>query len=249
MLHTRCSHMGLEVRGHLRRRQRQLPLVPALEDARERKPESSASAHSMDVAACRYSTMAATAQMSRHSTFLRTTTALNYSLSVLPNTKLKINPLPLAICKPWDASATDNSKPRFIVWNATQKLATSRTIAIRSAAVGWVGTRRYMSPTSFCNCPATNGGACFTDTPLRRCSSCALANYPRTSGLATGFPRCSTGSQSLCLPSCSIIAYFSFELSLYLGTLPRTASYTARHFCTVSCRLAPPPGMSRRAPT
>ena len=51
----------------------------------------------------------------------------------------------------------------------------------------------------------TCGGACFTDTPPRRCFSCALARYPLASGLATGFPRCSTGSPPLCLPSCGIV--------------------------------------------
>ena len=34
VLHTRCSQMGLEVRGHLRRRQRQVTLDFVFEDAR-----------------------------------------------------------------------------------------------------------------------------------------------------------------------------------------------------------------------
>ena len=38
VLHTHCSQMDLEIQGHLHRRQRQLPLVSALEDAREKEP-------------------------------------------------------------------------------------------------------------------------------------------------------------------------------------------------------------------
>ena len=75
---------------------------------------------------------------------------------------------------------------------------------------------------------ATSGGACFTDTPPRRWSSCALARYPLTSGLATGFPRCSTESQSLCLPSCSIMAHFNFD------TFPMSRDDTAYRFLHLS---------------
>ena len=38
VLHAHCSQMGLEVRGHLRRRQRKVLLVSTFEDAREKEP-------------------------------------------------------------------------------------------------------------------------------------------------------------------------------------------------------------------
>ena len=142
----------------------------------------------MDAAACRYSIIAATAQNSRQLVFLLTTTAWEVSRIFFPKRKLKMNPFPPGICITCAATATDNSNPRFIVWNATQEIATSRTMAKRSANVGKVAPRRRMSVTNLRNWLATSGGACFTDTPPRRCSSCALAKYPLTSGLATGFP-------------------------------------------------------------
>ena len=88
----------------------------------------------------------------------------------LPEQKIENENLAVDISNTWDATATDSSKPRFIVWNATQNLATSWIIAMRSAAVGSVCTRRRMPRTSHRSCTATNGGACFTPTPTRRCS-------------------------------------------------------------------------------
>ena len=148
----------------------------------------------MDAAACRHSTMAATSQTSRQSVVLLTTTAWEDSRKGFPKRRLKINPSPPDICNTCAAPATDRSNPRFIVWNATQNIARSRTITKRPVAVGNVAMRFRMSMTNIRNWPATSGGAWFTDTSPRRCSSCALARYPLSSGLATGFPRCSTGS-------------------------------------------------------
>ena len=73
--HTRCSQMGMIIRGHLHRRQRQV--LPDLRFLRRSGTRTCppASAHCMDTSACRYSIMAATAQISRQSAFLRTTTA------------------------------------------------------------------------------------------------------------------------------------------------------------------------------
>ena len=88
-----------------------------------------------------------------------------------------------------------------------------------------------MSMTNLCNRLATSGGACFTDTPPRRCSSCPLAKYPLTSRLATQFTRCSTGSQSLCLPSCSIMEHFNFD------TCPLSRDAAAYHFLHLSLGL------------
>lgn len=61
------------------------------------------------------------------------------------------------------------------------------------------------------NWPVISGGGCFTDTPHRHCSSCALDRLPLTSRHAAWFPRYSTGYQSLCLPSYSILEYFNFQ--------------------------------------
>ena len=155
--------------------------------------------------------MAATAQISRQSRFFFTTTAWEEFRSIFPNIKLKMKPSPPDICNTWDATATDSSKPRFIVWNATQNMATSRIIAMRSAAVGSVCARRRMSRTNSRSCTATNGGACFTPTPFRRCSLCTNDRHPRTIGLATGLPRFSAQSQSSNFPSYSIMAHFSFD--------------------------------------
>ena len=90
-------------------------------------------------------------------------------------------------------------------------MATSRIIAMRSAAVGSVCARRRMSRTSSRSCTATNGGACFTPTPTRRCSPCTNDGYPRTKGLDTGLPRFSTQSQSSNFPNGSTMAHFSFD--------------------------------------
>ena len=90
-------------------------------------------------------------------------------------------------------------------------MATSRMIAMRSAAVGSVCALRRMSRTSSRSCTATDGGACFTPTPTRHCSSCTNDRYPRTKGLATGLPRFSTQSLSSNFPTCSIMAHFSLD--------------------------------------
>ena len=54
--------------------------------------------------------------------------------NVFPNRKLKMNPSLYIICKNCDATATDSSKPRFLVWKAAQKMATPRIMAMRSGA-------------------------------------------------------------------------------------------------------------------
>ena len=66
--------------------------------------------------------------------------------------------------------------------------------------LGSVITHRRMPMTNFRNWPTTtSGGACFTDTSPRSCSSCAFDRKPLPNGSLMGFLAAQRGSHPLVL--------------------------------------------------
>ena len=137
-------------------------------------PEPSASSHCMDNAACRYSIMATTAQISRQLAFLLTTTAWEDSRR-LSKRRLEMNPPPPEICNTCDATATPTVHIRDSSCGRRRKKSPRPTPSrsVRPPLVGWTRVGACLRQ-AYATDPPSTGAPVSPDTSLRHCSYCTL---------------------------------------------------------------------------
>ena len=114
-----------------------------------RNPDIYASDQCMDSASWRYSTTAATVQISRQSRLFLATTAWEELRNIVPKKELKMNLSPPVICNKCDTTATDTLTTRFPVYRVSRRRR-PRPESIRCILLLWAAcatARRRISHT------------------------------------------------------------------------------------------------------
>lgn len=116
------------------------------------------------------------------------TTTYDELRTVVPSNKFNMNHPPLGHLQHLGRHRDQNFETRFIVWNATQNMATPRSIEVRPAGVDNMGSRRRMSRTTVGLVAGPRATVVPASQP-RRPDAVLVGPKTNTKELATEFPR------------------------------------------------------------
>ena len=242
VLHNHCLQVCLEVRGHLRWCQRQVPFIFLFLGRSRTKTRSPPREPLHERCGCWYSITSATAQISRQSVFLVTATATGgFPRCFLKEEieKVRISPRHLhQLCR--DRYPQLETALHRVRMGRKSSLRPRPSRSVLPLSARW--PRVIACLIDFQNCPTTtSGGPCSTDTLCRCCSCCALSRHPMTSWFYWVSPLFN-GSQSLCWLSCSTMAHPNFDTCPLPNDAAAYRSYTLFSRSTLLATVSPDSG-------